>query len=119
MGNCLGFGPGGIIGGSCASVYQSVCYGGYTPAGGLFAFCQSQGARGCGVLSGSRSSLRVPSRPTSYTSVTILIQGESKYFIQFERYDDFLQNTTDVERESDGLDGELPVQPRDDGQDPD
>ena len=51
--------------------------------------------------------------------MTILIPGESKYFIQFERYDDFLQNTTDVERESDGLDGEVPVQPRDDGQDPD
>ena len=57
MGNCLGFGPGGIIGGSCASVFQSVCYGGYTPAGGVFAFCQSQGARGCGVLSGWSSLL--------------------------------------------------------------
>ena len=51
MGNCLGFGPLGVVAGSCAASFQSVCYGGYTPAGSLFSICQSLGARGCGCLS--------------------------------------------------------------------
>ncbi|KAF3760208.1 hypothetical protein M406DRAFT_358542 [Cryphonectria parasitica EP155] len=34
---CLGFGPVGIIAGSAAAAFQSFMYGGFTPAGGLFA----------------------------------------------------------------------------------
>ncbi|KAF7198387.1 hypothetical protein HII31_00126 [Pseudocercospora fuligena] len=33
----LGFGPGGIIAGSAAAAFQSWAYGGFTPAGGIFA----------------------------------------------------------------------------------
>ena len=51
MGNCLGFGSLGVVAGSCAASIQSVCYGGYVPAGSLFSICQSLGARGCGCLS--------------------------------------------------------------------
>ncbi|CAB4041373.1 CD63 antigen [Paramuricea clavata] len=49
MGNCFGFGSEGVSGGSCASCYQSCCYGGDTPAGGWFALGQSRGAKGDGV----------------------------------------------------------------------
>ena len=51
MGNCLGFGSSGVVAESCAASFQSVCYGGYTPAGSCFSICQSFGARGCGALS--------------------------------------------------------------------
>ena len=51
MGNCLGFGPSGVVAGSCAACFQSVCYGGYVPVGSCFSICQSMGARGCGGLS--------------------------------------------------------------------
>ena len=44
MGNCLGFGPGGVIKETCAARYQSFRYGGETPGGGWFACCQSRGA---------------------------------------------------------------------------
>lgn len=33
----LGFGPAGIIAGTAAAAFQSFMYGGFTPAGGLFA----------------------------------------------------------------------------------
>ena len=48
MGNCFGFGSEGVRGGSCASCYQSCCYGGETPGGGWFALGQSRGAKGGG-----------------------------------------------------------------------
>ena len=48
MGNCFGFGYEGVRGGSPASCFQSCCYGGETPGGGLFALCQSRGAKGEG-----------------------------------------------------------------------
>ncbi|PGH11356.1 hypothetical protein AJ80_07147 [Polytolypa hystricis UAMH7299] len=38
---CLGFGPAGILPGSLAAAFQSWMYGGFTPAGGLFATCTS------------------------------------------------------------------------------
>lgn len=44
MGNCLGFGPGGVIKESCAARFQSFRYGGETPGDGWFACCQSRGA---------------------------------------------------------------------------
>ncbi|KAH9909510.1 hypothetical protein F4778DRAFT_711734 [Xylariomycetidae sp. FL2044] len=34
---CLGFGPAGVLPGSLAAAFQSAMYGGFTPAGGLFA----------------------------------------------------------------------------------
>ncbi|KAL2854237.1 hypothetical protein BJY01DRAFT_205703 [Aspergillus pseudoustus] len=34
---CLGFGPRGIAAGSIAAGFQSFMYGGFTPAGGIFA----------------------------------------------------------------------------------
>ncbi|KAJ5771683.1 hypothetical protein N7520_002212 [Penicillium odoratum] len=34
---CLGFGPAGIVPGSLAAGFQSYMYGGFTPAGGIFA----------------------------------------------------------------------------------
>jgi len=39
----LGFGVAGITGGSPAALYQSLCYGGHTPAGSVFAMLQSTG----------------------------------------------------------------------------
>ncbi|KAJ6622564.1 hypothetical protein B0H10DRAFT_2013309 [Mycena sp. CBHHK59/15] len=41
----LGFGISGIIGGSPAALYQSLCYGGNTPASSLFAIMQSLGTQ--------------------------------------------------------------------------
>ncbi|KAJ7456724.1 hypothetical protein B0H11DRAFT_223198 [Mycena galericulata] len=41
----LGFGVQGIIGGSPAAGYQSLCYGGNTPAASLFAILQSIGMK--------------------------------------------------------------------------
>ncbi|KAK0504345.1 hypothetical protein EDD18DRAFT_1099542 [Armillaria luteobubalina] len=40
----IGFGVSGIVGGSPAALYQSLCYGGHTPAASVFAFLQSTGA---------------------------------------------------------------------------
>ncbi|KAI1473113.1 uncharacterized protein F4812DRAFT_454930 [Daldinia caldariorum] len=37
LGFGLGFGPAGVIAGSLAAAFQSAMYGGFTPAGGLFA----------------------------------------------------------------------------------
>ncbi|KAI0113438.1 hypothetical protein F4814DRAFT_421780 [Daldinia grandis] len=37
LGLCLGFGPAGVIPGSIAAAFQSAMYGGFTPAGGIFA----------------------------------------------------------------------------------
>ncbi|OTB01762.1 hypothetical protein M426DRAFT_14217 [Hypoxylon sp. CI-4A] len=34
---CAGFGPAGVIPGSLAAAFQSAMYGGFTPAGGIFA----------------------------------------------------------------------------------
>ena len=48
MGNCLGFGKQGVEANTWASNYQSLHYGGLTPAGGWFAGCQSAGAKGGG-----------------------------------------------------------------------
>merc|ERR1712156_675179 len=48
MGNCLGFGKHGVEANTWASNYQSLHYGGQTPAGGWFAACQSAGAKGGG-----------------------------------------------------------------------
>ncbi|KAJ7738355.1 hypothetical protein B0H16DRAFT_96527 [Mycena metata] len=41
----LGFGARGIVGGSPAARYQSLCYGGNTPASSLFAILQSIGMK--------------------------------------------------------------------------
>ncbi|KAJ6464670.1 hypothetical protein C8R47DRAFT_69798 [Mycena vitilis] len=41
----IGFGTGGIDGGSPAARYQSMCYGGNTPASSLFAILQSIGTK--------------------------------------------------------------------------
>ncbi|KAJ7621875.1 hypothetical protein DFH06DRAFT_767353 [Mycena polygramma] len=41
----IGFGAGGIVGGSPAARYQSMCYGGNTPASSLFAILQSIGTK--------------------------------------------------------------------------
>ncbi|RYP21422.1 hypothetical protein DL767_009275 [Monosporascus sp. MG133] len=46
LGLCLGFGPGGIVFGSLAAAFQSYMYGGFTPAGGLFATLTSLGMLG-------------------------------------------------------------------------
>ncbi|KAI1653295.1 hypothetical protein F4813DRAFT_375342 [Daldinia decipiens] len=37
FGLCLGFGPAGVITGTIAAGFQSAMYGGFTPAGGIFA----------------------------------------------------------------------------------
>ncbi|KAI1480934.1 hypothetical protein K445DRAFT_27658 [Daldinia sp. EC12] len=37
LGLSLGFGPAGVIAGSLAAAFQSAMYGGFTPAGGIFA----------------------------------------------------------------------------------
>ncbi|KAK3353702.1 hypothetical protein B0T25DRAFT_568891 [Lasiosphaeria hispida] len=42
----LGFGPIGIIGGSLAAALQSYMYGGFTPAGGIFATLTSMAMLG-------------------------------------------------------------------------
>ncbi|KAK4444762.1 hypothetical protein QBC34DRAFT_451759 [Podospora aff. communis PSN243] len=42
----LGFGPAGIFAGSLAAIFQSVMYGGFTPAGGVFALLTSVGMLG-------------------------------------------------------------------------
>ncbi|CEL59161.1 hypothetical protein RSOLAG1IB_09138 [Rhizoctonia solani AG-1 IB] len=42
----FGFGPAGVIGGSLAAWFQSVVYGAFTPAGGLFAVMTSVGMMG-------------------------------------------------------------------------
>ncbi|KAI2795085.1 hypothetical protein POX_a01689 [Penicillium oxalicum] len=42
----VGFGPLGIISGSLAAGFQSFMYGGFTPAGGIFAILTSLGMRG-------------------------------------------------------------------------
>ncbi|KAJ5413352.1 hypothetical protein N7465_005657 [Penicillium sp. CMV-2018d] len=53
----LGFGPAGIIAGSLADAFQSFMYGGFTPAGGIFATLTSMAMLGTlmplGVLVGS------------------------------------------------------------------
>ncbi|KAJ7256861.1 hypothetical protein B0H12DRAFT_487245 [Mycena haematopus] len=41
----VGFGARGIVGGSAAASYQSLCYGGNTPASSLFAILQSIGMK--------------------------------------------------------------------------
>ncbi|KAL5637547.1 hypothetical protein ACGC1H_004088 [Rhizoctonia solani] len=41
-----GFGPAGVIGGSLAAWFQSVVYGAFTPAGGVFAVMTSVGMLG-------------------------------------------------------------------------
>ncbi|KAJ6453070.1 hypothetical protein C8R45DRAFT_1039414, partial [Mycena sanguinolenta] len=41
----IGFGARGIVGGSPAANYQSLCYGGNTPASSLFAILQSIGMK--------------------------------------------------------------------------
>ncbi|KAJ7160229.1 hypothetical protein C8R46DRAFT_365386 [Mycena filopes] len=41
----LGFGVHGVVGGSPAARYQSLCYGGNTPASSLFAILQSIGTK--------------------------------------------------------------------------
>ncbi|KAK0746916.1 hypothetical protein B0T18DRAFT_163200 [Schizothecium vesticola] len=42
----VGFGPKGIIGGSLAAAFQSYMYGGFTPAGGIFATLTSMAMLG-------------------------------------------------------------------------
>lgn len=42
----LGFGRGGIIAASLAAGFQSLMYGGFTPAGGMFATLTSMGMLG-------------------------------------------------------------------------
>ncbi|EHA51445.1 hypothetical protein MGG_07376 [Pyricularia oryzae 70-15] len=42
----VGFGPGGVIAGTLAAAFQSWMYGGFTPAGGLFAVFTSMGMLG-------------------------------------------------------------------------
>ncbi|KAJ5673624.1 hypothetical protein N7507_002751 [Penicillium longicatenatum] len=43
---CLGFGPVGIVPGSLAAAFQSWMYGGFTPAGGIFATLTSMAMLG-------------------------------------------------------------------------
>ncbi|XPS75412.1 hypothetical protein M3J09_007499 [Ascochyta lentis] len=43
---CLGFGPKGIIPGSLAGAFQALMYGGFTPAGGVFATLTSMAMLG-------------------------------------------------------------------------
>ncbi|EME83812.1 uncharacterized protein MYCFIDRAFT_135172 [Pseudocercospora fijiensis CIRAD86] len=43
----LGFGPVGFIAGSAAAAFQSWAYGGFTPAGGIFATLTSLAMLGC------------------------------------------------------------------------
>ncbi|KAF2260578.1 hypothetical protein CC78DRAFT_555535 [Lojkania enalia] len=43
---CLGFGPGGVVAGSAAAVFQSFMYGAFTPAGGIFATLTSMAMLG-------------------------------------------------------------------------
>ncbi|KAG5990305.1 hypothetical protein E4U43_004311 [Claviceps pusilla] len=43
---CLGFGPVGIGAGTLAAAFQSYMYGGFTPAGGIFATLTSIGMLG-------------------------------------------------------------------------
>jgi len=45
-----GFLPTGILAGSIASIIQSVCYGGFIAAGGLFSILQYIGTLGSSVL---------------------------------------------------------------------
>ncbi|KAN0091929.1 hypothetical protein V8E51_017776 [Hyaloscypha variabilis] len=42
--NALGFGAGGVAGGSVAAWYQSTVYGAYIPPGSVFALLQHLGA---------------------------------------------------------------------------
>ncbi|PLB44165.1 hypothetical protein P170DRAFT_440511 [Aspergillus steynii IBT 23096] len=42
----LGFGPAGIVSGSLAAAFQSWMYGGFTPAGGIFATLTSMAMLG-------------------------------------------------------------------------
>ncbi|KXX81173.1 hypothetical protein MMYC01_201578 [Madurella mycetomatis] len=42
----LGFGPSGVAAGSCAAAFQSVMYGAFTPAGGVFATLTSMAMLG-------------------------------------------------------------------------
>ncbi|KAL4883753.1 hypothetical protein BJY04DRAFT_216097 [Aspergillus karnatakaensis] len=42
----IGFGPGGVVAGSCAAMFQSYMYGGFTPAGGIFAALTSMAMLG-------------------------------------------------------------------------
>ena len=42
----LGFGPSGIVAGSLAAAFQAWMYGGFTPAGGIFATMTSIGMLG-------------------------------------------------------------------------
>ncbi|KAJ7274015.1 hypothetical protein C8J57DRAFT_1314254 [Mycena rebaudengoi] len=49
----LGFGISGIVGGSPAALYQSLCYGGNTPSASLFAILQSIGMKYHAVTLGS------------------------------------------------------------------
>ncbi|KAB8078122.1 hypothetical protein BDV29DRAFT_166927 [Aspergillus leporis] len=42
----LGFGPSGIVAGSLAAAFQSFMYGGFTPAGGIFATLTSMAMLG-------------------------------------------------------------------------
>ncbi|PYH94032.1 hypothetical protein BO71DRAFT_399203 [Aspergillus ellipticus CBS 707.79] len=43
---CLGFGPAGVVAGSLAAAFQSFMYGGFTPAGGIFATLTSMAMLG-------------------------------------------------------------------------
>ncbi|KAJ5225382.1 hypothetical protein N7468_006607 [Penicillium chermesinum] len=47
---CLGFGSGGIVVGSLAAAFQSFMYGGFTPAGGIFATLTSMAMLGTFLL---------------------------------------------------------------------
>ncbi|KAK3898224.1 hypothetical protein C8A05DRAFT_38196 [Staphylotrichum tortipilum] len=42
----LGFGPAGVVAGSLAAAFQAFMYGGFTPAGGIFATLTSMGMLG-------------------------------------------------------------------------
>ncbi|PSN59009.1 hypothetical protein BS50DRAFT_509338 [Corynespora cassiicola Philippines] len=43
---CFGFGPSGVVAGSLAATFQSFMYGGFTPAGGIFATLTSMAMLG-------------------------------------------------------------------------
>ena len=47
--SAVGFGAGGVVGGSIAAGIQSTVYGGSVGAGSLFALAQSAGAAGIGA----------------------------------------------------------------------
>lgn len=65
----LGFGPLGVGAGSLAAAFQSVVYGGFVPAGGLFASLTSMG------MLGTLAPLFLGVAALVATAVTVMVWG--------------------------------------------